>query len=669
MVAEATAIAPGGTATMALQLKHPEGWHSYYRNPGGIEIPPAIEWQLPRGFTAGPIQWPVPQVKEAYGSKSFIYAPSVVLLVDLTAPADAKVGETAAITAKASWQICADGCRSEDKEFTLTLPVAAASEPDPAQAELFKAARAELPQTDAPWTVTAKSPSPTADVVLRLSPKPGAAATSAPLEFIPDVKFLQPISAGGKVDKDGKDWLITLKRAFKDMTEEIIPQGDTLSGIVTGGEAGAGFAFAVPTTPITADGGSAAGGTKAEGVGFSKFLLVLGGMLLGGLILNLMPCVFPVIGLKIMGFVQQAGDDRRKIVGHGLAFTVGVLASFGVLSGTMFALNEAARRLGKEEMLNWGYQLQYPWVVLVLMLLMFVLALNMSGLFEIGASATSVGGKLQHKSGLAGSFFSGILATVVATPCSAPFLGTAIGVASGLPALQFFTAFGTMGLGLALPYLVLSAFPKLIERLPRPGAWMESFKQGMSFLLYGATGYLLWIYADQVKVDNLLGPIVGLAFVAVAAWVYGRWFLPHRGTRVRRTAVILALGFAAGGLYLAAPSEKNLQWETWSPAAVEQTLKSGRPVYIDFTAKWCATCQYNKLTAYSPEVVALMRKKRVVAFKADNTSRRPEIDTKVREYGRAAIPVNVLIVPGKDPVVTPELLTPSYLIDLFSQVP
>jgi thiol:disulfide interchange protein DsbD len=389
-------------------------------------------------------------------------------------------------------------------------------------------------------------------------------------------------------------------------------------------------------------------------------------MFLGGLILNLMPCVFPVIGLKIMGFVQQAGSDRKKIVMHGVVFTLGVLASFAVLSGILFA----ARGAAGGDSIGWGYQLQNPWVVVSLMLLMFLLGLNMFGLFEIGASATSVGGSLQTKQGLSGSFFSGILATVVATPCSAPFLGAAIGAAIALPAVPFFTAFAAMAIGLSTPYLVLSIFPKLIDLLPRPGAWMESFKQGMSFLLFATAGYLLWVYAGQIDLDNLLNPIFGLSAIAAAAWIYGRWNLPHLAKRSRVIGVTLASTIAIVGLFLVKPPKpSSLEWLVWSPEKVEEIIKEGKPVYIDFTAKWCVTCQANKKFAYTEEVIALANKKQVVFLKADKTKPNPTIEKKLRELNRTAIPVNVLMIPGEEPIITPEILTPQILTDLFNKAP
>jgi thiol:disulfide interchange protein DsbD len=388
-------------------------------------------------------------------------------------------------------------------------------------------------------------------------------------------------------------------------------------------------------------------------------------MFLGGLILNLMPCVFPVIGLKIMGFVQQAGADRRKVVLHGVVFALGVLLSFGVLSGILFAAREAAGGSA----IGWGYQLQNPWVVLGLMLLMFVLALNLCGVFEIGTGATSVGGALQSKQGIAGSLFSGVLATLVATPCSAPFLGTAIGAAIALPATQFFTAFAAMAVGLALPYLVLSIFPNLVNLLPRPGAWMESFKQAMSFPLFATAGYLLWVYAGQIGLDNLLWPIIGLTLIAIGAWIHGRWNLPHKSRRCRMIAGILAIIIAVAGVWLAQPPKsQRFTWEPWSESRVAELLAEQRPVYIDFTAQWCATCQVNKRRAYTKEVIALIKQKRVATLKADKTNPNPSIEAALRKLGRSAIPVNVLIAPGKKPVILPELLSPEDLLKVLKSL-
>lgn len=654
-LSENKSIAAGKTLSVAIQITPPEEWHNYYLNSGGVEESLVIKWKLPAGFSAGPVQWPFPEVENGFSIdekkivKAFAYQGEKTFVVDISVPASLELGKNLTFSADATWQICKlGGCIPENSSFTFTLPVAASAEIDPATAEIFKKARAAQPTKISSLKLAAQSDG--GDVQLRI--EPASNTSGQPTEFIPNQKYLQPASAGGNIVRDGDTWLVTLKRITSDGFNNPVTQGNSISGILVG-----------PTSLEIAE--TTIGVPPAKPLPFSEFLPILGGMLLGGLILNLMPCVFPVIGLKIMGFVQQAGEDRKKVILHGILFTLGVLLSFAVLSGILFAI----RSVGGSSSAGWGYQLQDPWIVLTLMLLMFILGLNMFGIFEIGTSATSIGGSLQSKHGLSGSFFSGILATVVATPCSGPFLGTAIGVAVSLPPFQFFTAFAAMGLGLSIPYLLLSIFPKFIDFLPRPGPWMESFKQAMSFFFFATAGYLLKIYGRHIELKNLQGPIFGLTAIAIAAWIYGRWNLPHKAKKTRWVAVTFALAFAVGGFILAKPPTKStLVWEHWSQERVDELTAAGTPVYIDFTADWCGTCQLNKI-AYTPEVIALMKKKGIVALEGDKTIKDPKIEAKLIELNRTAIPVNVLYAPGKEPVVTPEILSASYLIGLFSPLP
>jgi thiol:disulfide interchange protein/DsbC/DsbD-like thiol-disulfide interchange protein len=649
LVSEVKTIAPGAKFSVALSLEHPADWHSYYINSGGVEQAPSLVWKMPEGFMAAPIQWPVPEVKDGFFGKSFVFSGNPVFLVEITAPPGLEIGKTVTLSADANWQICKESCINEDRSFTLNLPVAAAVEKDSGSAALFAKARSSQPIIAEKWGFSASSDG--SDILLRVTPT--GALENDPVDFVPTQPFVKSVSSGGTITREGDSWLLRLPRATKDALDNDVPQGTSFSGILIGPRS-----IVVPETTIGT--AAVAPPPPAESLPFAKFLPVLGGMLLGGLILNLMPCVFPVIGLKIMGFVQQAGQDRKKIALHGLAFTVGVFASFAVLSGILFAARATT---------GWGYQLQNPWIVLTLMLLMFVLALNMYGVFEMGTSATSVGGSLQSKQGLGGSFFSGVLATVVATPCSGPFLGAAIGAAFGLPPVQFFSAFAAMALGLALPYLILSVFPHLIDYLPRPGAWMESFKQAMSFLLFATAGYLLWVYAGLIDLENLLGPIFGLSAIGIAAWIHGRWNLPHRNRGTRMTALLMTLLFAVSGLLMAKPPQPStLVWEPWSQERVDQIIGEGKPVYIDFTAQWCATCQVNKKRAYTKEVVAAMKSKGVIALKADKTKPNPEIEAALQKLGRSAIPVNVLIAPGKDPVILPELLSPDHVLEALGKL-
>ncbi len=390
------------------------------------------------------------------------------------------------------------------------------------------------------------------------------------------------------------------------------------------------------------------------------FLFIMLSAFIGGVILNIMPCVFPVLGIKIVGIVQQAGEDRKQVVLHGLIYTLGILLSFWALGGIVVALGK-----------GWGFQLQSAGFNYGLAAFFLIFGLNMAGVFEIGASAVGVGANLQAKHGLGGSFFSGLLATMVSTPCSAPFLGTALGFAVKLPAPQAMLLFTLIGLGLASPFLLLSAFPKLVRALPRPGAWMESFKQGMSFLLFGTVVYMLWVLTGMVEGLPLLWLMLGLVLVALGCWIYGRWSLPHKPARTRLIAVVLALAAAAGGLWLGWPHvekqpagahsakfENGLLWEPWSEAKVQELLAAGKPVYIDYTAKWCLTCQVNKRVYPDAKIQELFKKHGVVALKADYTNEDEVIKKSFEALGKGAVPVNALHIPGvKEPHVLPEILT------------
>lgn len=402
--------------------------------------------------------------------------------------------------------------------------------------------------------------------------------------------------------------------------------------------------------------------------------------LTGGLILNLMPCVFPILGLKIMGFVNQAGADRAKVAAHGLVFTAGVLLSFWILAGVLLIL-----RFGGEE-LGWGFQLQEPVFVLALTVVLLVFGLNMSGVFEFGLSAVGAGSKLTAKGGMAGSFFSGVLATVVATPCAAPFLAPALGAALTIPPAQSIAAFTAIAIGLSLPYLILSLFPDLVKLLPRPGGWMETLKQFLAFLLYGTVAYLLWVLAGQVEPELLLQILFGLVVIALGCWVYGRWSTPSRPRKTQWLAraatallLILPLAHAVGGIAEQKRRQEQiasgegaadfLVWQDWNPEKVQSLRADGRFIYIDFTARWCATCQWNKRAYDDPKVIQAFLENDVVLLKADWTNQDPEITRALAEFGRSAVPFNLLYAPGREePLIMPELFGAGTVLQKLEEV-
>jgi thiol:disulfide interchange protein len=399
---------------------------------------------------------------------------------------------------------------------------------------------------------------------------------------------------------------------------------------------------------------AAASVVKTAERSFAGYLLFA---FIGGLILNVMPCVFPVLGIKVLSVVQQAGENKRQVLFHGLAYTFGVLVCFWALGALVITLGKA-----------WGFQLQSPGFVYGLGAFFLIFGLSMAGLFEIGASAVGVGQNLQSQHGLGGSFFSGLLAVVVATPCSAPFLGPAVGYTVTLPAFQALIMFSMIGLGLASPFLVLAIFPKLVSALPRPGAWMESFKQGLSFLLFGTVVFLIWVLTGMVQGQPLLFSMLGLVLIAFGCWVYGRWSLPHKSARTRLIAVILTLLSIGGGLYAGWPVKED-KWAEWSPEKVAELRAANKPVYIDFTAQWCVTCQVNKRVYKNEALKKLIAEKKVVLLKADWTNEDPRITQAISALGKAAVPVNVLYLPGQaEPIILPELLSVDNVSEALSKV-
>ncbi|MEM9445802.1 MAG: thioredoxin family protein [Verrucomicrobiota bacterium] len=385
---------------------------------------------------------------------------------------------------------------------------------------------------------------------------------------------------------------------------------------------------------------------------------------IGGLILNLMPCVFPVLSLKIFGFVSQSGHDPWKTRVHGLVFATGVLISFWVLAGALLTFRSAGAELG------WGFQLQSPLFIALLGLLFFGLALNMAGVFEIGTSFIGLAGKSQNLGGHADSFLSGVLATLVATPCTAPFMGASLGFALTQPAYVSMLIFTSLGIGMATPYVILSFFPKLLSFLPKPGPWMESFKQGMSFLLFATVIWLIWVLNQQIGADGVLRFMVGLLGFAIAAWVYGRWTTPLRSKSVRGFAWVLSLILVALSLTTAWPSQEDSKWQDYTPSLVTSLRENNEPVFIDFTAAWCVTCQVNKKVALrTEEVEARFDELKVQRIKADWTNKNPEITKALESYNRSGVPLYVLYAPGRDkPILLPEILTPQIVLDALDQL-
>ncbi|HEX2854567.1 MAG TPA: protein-disulfide reductase DsbD domain-containing protein [Opitutaceae bacterium] len=648
LVAADESIQPGKPFHVALRLQHDPHWHTYWLNPG-TGLVSSLEWALPPGFTASEILWPAPVVlKDRTGTViGNGYEGETFLPVRITPPADLKPGTTIELKARAQWLMCEEVCMPGEAPVALSLRVAAeAPNPDAQWGGKVSATVAGLPRADAAWKVVASR----AGKNIRLTVTPVAAGGHVPADlhfFADDNLVAYELPQTVKADASG-GLVLTLpvspdgpKDAKKLLGVLIAKNGWLADGTLRGLRIETPFvAAAAVATPI------------------GKLFGTLALAFLGGLVLNLMPCVFPVLGIKILGFVNQSGHERAKVIAHGLVFTLGVLLSFWSLAGALAILRAGGHELG------WGFQLQEPVFVFALAAVMLVFAMSMSGVFEFGLSATGVGSNLQMKSGLLGSFFTGVLATVVATPCSAPFLAPALGAALAVPTGESFIIFTAIALGLSMPYLLLSIFPAAVKMLPRPGAWMETFKQFMSFPLYATVGALVWVLTAQVGDDALMA-IIGLVLIAMAVWVYGRWTAPGASEGRRRFGVIGLVVLVCLGAWAGWPRASAIAWEPWSPEAVEKLRADGRIVYVDFTALWCATCQTNKkIVFHSDEVLKTFADKKIATLRADWTKKDPRITAELAKYNRSAVPFNVIWFPGREePVILPELLTPGTVLD------
>ena len=658
LVSEGQTIRAGEPFTIGLRLQHDPHWHTYWLNPG-TGLPTAIQWTLPDGFSAGPIQWPAPHVIKDHSGMitGNGYEGDALLPITITPPADLKPGTTITLQAQVDWLMCEEICMPGDAQLSLMIPVSA--ETPQINGELGQRLRSvveTLPVSLDSWTATASRTGNR--ITLNVAPSADATHSPASLRFFADdnlVAYELPQTI--TTNADGS-FTLTLPVSLESPADT-----SQLHGVLTsengwhadGSQRGlridVPFTAAIATTsPLSSE------GTASTLIGTLALAFI------GGLILNLMPCVFPVLGIKILGFVNQAGSDRRKVALHGIMFTVGVLASFWLLAGVLAVLRTGGAELG------WGFQLQSPLFVYLLSVLLLVFALNMSGLFEFGMSAVGVGSGLQSKSGYTGSFFTGVLATVVATPCSAPFLAPALGAALALPVVQSFTIFTVIAIGLSTPYLLLSIFPGAIKILPRPGAWMETFKQFMAFPLYATVGYLVWVLAGQLEQGAMLTALIGLVVIAMGVWIYGRWNAPGASAGRAKFGLLAGLAVFAIGAWTGwpqAPVENEVKWQKWSAERVASLRAEDRIIYVDFTARWCATCQANKKLVFgNDEVLQYFADNKIVALRGDWTNQDPLITAELAKYNRSAVPFNVIWMPSQpDPILLPELLTAGTVLD------
>ncbi|MFH0132372.1 protein-disulfide reductase DsbD family protein [Variovorax sp. VaC1] len=679
-------VAPGSPVWVGLQITHQPEWHTYWKNAGDSGLPTEMTWTLPAGVSTGEIAWPVPEKIPVgslanYGYENTVLLPVPLEVSTLYKPPVALAGGTPSmdIQLKASWLVCRKECIPEEGEFTLSLPLQGSTALHKAD---FDTAQAAQPQPLAkPGAIEVNGN----NLQVRLEGLP-AAAQGKTLAFFPETpEVIRTAAVSGKdwtQSWQGSTWTATLPLADqRSASPTVMPvvvalaPADRQAGQPVAWRAESPVTGNWPAAPqraevspalqaaLTANAANAAAATQPTPnttPSSTTFMAALLGALLGGLLLNLMPCVFPILAIKVLGFARQAGNAsaHRKA---GLAYTGGVMLSFLALGGAMLALRAAGAGLG------WGFQLQSPGVVAALAALFTLIGLNLVGVFEFGRAAPSSLCSAQAKHPLANDFLSGVLAVVIASPCTAPFMGASLGFAIGLPAGQALLLFAALGFGLALPYLAASFVPAIARLLPKPGLWMHTLRRLLAFPMFATVAWLVWVLGQQSGIDGA-GTLLAL-LVCMAAIV---WALTLRGrTRVVIATVLIAFTALLTGaigrnvLQVVEPAKlasanggSTQRWQPWSAERVAELSGAGQPVFIDFTAAWCVTCQYNKKSTLSDaEVLADFDAKKVAMLRADWTRRDPAITAALTTLGRSGVPVYVLQAPGKAPVVLTEILS------------
>jgi thiol:disulfide interchange protein DsbD len=650
-------IHPGGPLDAGLYFKMDKGWHVYWSNAGDSGEPPKIKWTLPEGLTADAMQFPAPQRLPLGPLMDYGYEGEVVFPILLHGAESLKVRTSLDATAKVNWLVCRETCIPGKAELKLPIRVADAGTPgNVLEQGLIQTWQQKLPlplPADAKASFSATS---TGFNVIVLTGKREPAAQFFPYDQ-------------DQVDNAAKQKLTPLKRGIeiaikKDENLKATPA--TLHGLVVFPD---GHAYDVQFSQ------GALGSDEASSAGFGEVLKIAGFAFLGGIILNLMPCVFPVLFIKGLALVQSSGEERSRMRAHGVVYTLGIIASFWAVVALLLALRAGGRQFG------WGFQFQSPEFIAVMALLLFFLALSLAGMFEIGLTLTSAGSGLASKQGYAGSFFTGVLAMVVATPCTAPFMGAAIGFALAQSAGVTFAIFTALALGLAAPYLLLSFNPAWTRLLPRPGAWMEVLKQATAVPIFATVIWLVWLFAQSAGVNALLGLLGGFLLLAIAGWVLGRW--PAKGFATATAAVVGLLAIALpiyaaqkyGSVADTVTNKAAVQgpssWQPYTPRLIEQYRAQGKPVFIDFTASWCLSCQVNERVVLDREdVQKRLQESGIALVRADWTRHDETIAQTLADLGRSGVPTYVLYsgAAGAAPKILPEVLTPGIVFDALDEL-
>jgi len=663
LLPEKTDVKGGETITVGLHHKIHEGWHTYWLNAGDSGTPARVTWTGVDDIESAPIQWPIPKKLPMGPLMNFGYEGEVILLQDITFPEDLDEGPHD-ITAKIEILVCHEICIPET--HTAGFTINGDEEPVPAAVEM---ARTKLP-LDMGWQ--AQMGEQDGDLVVRIATDtPNAFADLSSIELYPEEWGLITYTEKTSAAKDDSHLVLTHTRGDRALSD--VP----VSKLVIAYDDANGDRKAVRVSALIEPtlNETAAPPSPENNLGIIKAILLA---FLGGLILNLMPCVFPVLSMKALSLVKLKDEDNKKARLYGIAYTLGILACFALIAGLLLALKATGSQVG------WGFQLQHPAVILFLAYLFFTLALNLAGYFDINLGLANVGSRLAGRTGMTGSFFTGVLATLVATPCTAPFMGAAMGYALTQSAFVSMVVFLFLGLGLAAPYLALCLIPALRHVLPKPGAWMETFRQFLSFPMFASALWLLWVLSQQVSHMSQFAALLGMLFIGLGIWIYKNRSAHRICKPIAVVLSLLAFLFVATTFSMMKPMEaadaetltleKGDNWEAFTRARLADHLEGDDPVFVNMTAAWCITCKVNEKVALNIDSTrALFAQKNIKYLKGDWTNQNPEITNFLEEYGRSGVPIYVYYGPREtkggtrpEPVVLPQLLTPGLIAETLT---